>query len=261
MIMRLKTLPNALGGLVLSIVCTFALQVGAAELPYLEAHLQKTLDVSEGPLHVLVFEGQDDADFYGPALNNLPAVAELQTQAQALVKDTDPYALLKRQQALFVRVGYTEFLPRFDLVIAKKIHPISLLEQALLEFHSQVMKKPLFKSYSEFGANVLVKDNKIAIVFTSNESDAVVPDSKARQEALQKFLQQGYRYKFHIHNHPFNLDNPSGDIGGTTIPSGNQQFGDVGTYLYEAKNLGLENAWITNGFSSLHIPATEFSQY
>ncbi|QDK37396.1 hypothetical protein DOE51_07250 [Bdellovibrio sp. NC01] len=238
-----------------------ALQVGAAEKPYLEAQLQKTVDTTEGSLRILVFEGNDNTSFYEAPETSLPAVTELQKKVREQVVDTDPYALLKRQQNLFVRVGYTEFLPRFDLVMSKKIYSMSLLEQALLEIHSQVMKKPLFNSYSEFGANVLVKEQKIAIIFTSNESDAMVPDSKTRRQFLQKFLDAGYTYKFHIHNHPFNFDNPSKDIGGTTIPSGNHEFGDVGTYLDENKNLGLQNAWITNGFSSLHIPASEFSDY
>jgi hypothetical protein len=175
--------------------------------------------------------------------------------------ETDPVFLLKKQRAVFEKAGAKEYLPRFDLVLSQSLYPTSFLEEVLLELHAEILGTPLFGSYSEFGANILVGPRgELAIIFMSNSGDAAVPANSQRETLLKKYLADGYRFKIHIHNHPFNFTNPQ-DIGGTPIPSGLDQWGDVGAYLFEKKNFSLENAWITNGFSTLRIRAEDFQKY
>jgi hypothetical protein len=209
---------------------------------------------------IRVFSGTEHEAYDRPAVESPASVVEFRKEVRART-ETDPVFLLKRQRAVFEKAGAEDYLPRFDLVLSQKLYPISLLEEMLLELHAELLGTPLFGSYSEFGASLLVGPHgKLVIIFISNPSEAMVPASSQREAWLKKYLAKGYRFKVHIHNHPFNFSNPA-DIGGTPIPSGFSTWGDVGVYVFEKKKFSLENAWITNGFHTLRIPARDFEKY
>lgn len=236
------------------------LSAGLAQAAYLSDHFKTEFSGRDQGIEIRVFSAIEQETYYQPAGVSAAPVGELRKEVSSRT-NTDPYELLKRQKKVFENVGAKEFLPRFDFVLSQKLYVTSFLEEVLLELHSEILGRPLFGSYSEFGANVLVgPQNELVIIFISNSSDAMVPGNSLREEWLKKYLAQGYRFKIHIHNHPFNFSNPD-DIGGTTIPSGFAQWGDVGTFLFEKKNFSLENAWITNGFNTLRIPAQDFEKY
>jgi hypothetical protein len=74
----------------------------------------------------------------------------------------------------------------------------------------------------------------------------------------------GFALIAHVHNHPFMFDRTVGDrlftteatlhdVGGALAPSSN----DVEAYRSMRRELGLEAAWITNGFDAIHLTAAE----
>lgn len=236
------------------------LSASLSQAAYLSDNFKTEFSSHDQGVEIRVFSASEREIYYQPPAVSAAPVVELRKEVNART-NTDPYELLKRQKKVFENVGAKEFLPRFDFVLSQKLYVTSFLEEVLLELHSEILGKPLFGSYSEFGANILVgPQGELVIIFISNSSDALVPASSVRQEWLKTYLAQGYRFKIHIHNHPFNFSNPD-DIGGTTIPSGLAQWGDVGAYLFEKKSFNLENAWITNGFNTLRIPAQDFDKY
>jgi hypothetical protein len=232
----------------------------SAQASYISENMQEVFAGTDQGVQIHVYETMNRADFYLPSTGEIAAVTALQKEVSART-DVDPYFLLKKQKEIFKKVGFAKLLPRFDLALAQKISEISFLEEILFELHSEKIQKSLFVSYSEFAANILLgPKGELAILFISNSQDASVPDTELRRKVLKEYLAKGYRYQIHIHNHPFNFNNPD-DMGGTTIPSGDAHWGDVGVYLLEKQKYQLENAWITNGFSSLHIKAADFSKY
>lgn len=207
-----------------------------------------------------VYKGTEHEVYYRPALVSPASLIEFRKEVRSRI-DTNPVVLLKKQKEVFAKVGAKDYLPRFDLVLSQKIFAVSFLEEMLLDLHSELLRKPLFGSYSEFGANVLVgPQGEMVVIFLSNPSEAMVPTGTVREEWLRKYLALGYHFKIHIHNHPFNFSNLE-DTGGTPIPSGFEQWGDVGAYRSEKQSFSLENAWITNGFNTLRIPAADFDKY
>jgi hypothetical protein len=231
----------------------------SAKASELSERMRLQLETSDHGVQIAVYESKEDASFYLPAQKSLPAVLEFQIAVRKLT-NVDPYFLARRQQRVFIQHDIKDALPRFDFVLKQRLFEISYLEQMLLDLHSEKIGRPLFKSYSEFGANILVgPEGQLAVIFMSNNADATVPETEARKRILKDYLAKGYKFKIHLHNHPFNFDNPD-DIAGTTIPSGTEDYGDVSCYLKDQKNFELEQAWITNGFSTIRLQADQFNQ-
>lgn len=236
------------------------LSAGLAQASYLADNFKTEFSGQDQGVEIRVFSSTEREAYYEPAAKSPAALIEFRQEVRSRA-NTNPYELLKKQKEVFTKFGAKEYLPRYDLVLSQEIYPISFLEEMLLELHIELLGKPLFGSYSEFGANILVgPQGQMVIIFISNPAEAMVPANSAREKLLKKYLAEGYRFKIHIHNHPFNFTNPD-DIGGTTIPSGQEQWGDVGTFRFEKKSFNLENAWITNGFNTLRIPAQDFDKY
>lgn len=237
----------------------------SAKASFVSQNMKTLLDTSHKGAHLSVYQTQDSPLFYQAAAvqaaTGSAVMADFQKQVRARV-DVDPYFLLKRQRVIFDQAGIKELLPRFDLVLQQDLVAMSFLEQIFFELHAEKMQKPLFQSFTEFGLNVLKGPRgDLILIFISNSEDATVPNSGIREKILKKYLAKGYKYKIHIHSHPFIFDNGGRDIGGTILPSGIDGFGDVPVYLKEKKNFKLENAWITNGFNTLRIQAADFDKY
>jgi len=232
----------------------------SAKASYISENMREIFAGTEQGLQISVYATVDHQNFYKSAAAKLQVVSEFQNEVSALT-DVDPNFLLKKQREIYKNVGFADILPRFDFVLSQKLFEISFLEQILFELHSEKIKKPLFASYTEFGANILLgAKGELVILFITNPLDASVPDTEMRRKLLSEYLAKGFRYYIHIHNHPFHFSNPY-DFAGTTIPSGDRTSGDVGSYLLEKKRYQLENAWITNGFNTLRIKAADFSKY
>jgi hypothetical protein len=63
----------------------------------------------------------------------------------------------------------------------------------------------------------------------------------------------GWELRAHMHSHPLSPDGQY-DIAGTVLPSS----ADIQTYRRLRDELGLQEAWITNGIHSARYGADEF---
>lgn len=173
----------------------------------------------------------------------------------------DPYELLERQRELFARYGFDDDLPLYDRILTGQmgtIEPANCLVELLFEQHLDRFSRPTSatRSPSEFVASVLVKASTVRVLFFSNDRPSVALPHLLRQKQ-QEALRDGWGLLAHLHNHSVWPENSSGDIAGTLIPSGP----DRQLYLGQRDSEGLQEAWITNGFDQIRIPAAQFGQF
>lgn len=143
-------------------------------------------------------------------------------------------------------------VPMFDMILKSEIgsiRDVSVLEAFLMTEHLSLNGRK-----GEFAAMILkANDGSQKIYFTSS-SEASASFSQKNYKDLAKDLSQGYTFYGHLHNHPFNFENPHGDIAGTTIPSP----WDRRIYKDFKITYNLKNAFVTNGFSTIAIPNSQF---
>lgn len=84
-----------------------------------------------------------------------------------------------------------------------------------------------------------------------------VPTSATAQARVQTLVNERWNYLAHLHTHPFFPENPTGDVGGTLVASGERDSGDIGIYLKEMQTLGLKSAYITNSFDTVLYTADD----
>jgi hypothetical protein len=185
--------------------------------------------------------------------------AELLGELERRGLPSAPLELLRRQRALYA-ADRTE-TQVFDDVIAGRYGDIGrpgCLADALLQRHLELWPHLGALQLTEFGAFVLTRGPELRIYFVSNGDGPTVRTSADLEALVATDLRRGYALRAHLHNHPFFLDNSTGDIAGTTVPSG----GDRPYYL-RLRSLGieLEAAWITNGLDLIRVPAEKFAQF
>jgi hypothetical protein len=176
--------------------------------------------------------------------------------------DPDQRVLLSRQRTLFEEAGYAADVSIFDLILsarAGEIQEVACLDALLLTEHTA--RFPLQNKPTELQAFVLSRpeSSQVRIYLGSWDRDvsAPSPESVGIMLRLQADVADGWVFRAQLHNHPFYFENSTGDIGGTTIPSAP----DANSYVDYAKTLGLQEARITNGVSTLRIPASQFSLF
>ena len=204
-------------------------------------------------LLAMVFEEEDDEVFLSPFKEEDEAYDDYINWVQENFM-TDPYDLLERQKDIFVKFGFSPY--NFDLILnreAGSIRDMNCLEALLFLEHNSF--SPLQMIPSEFLAYVLKKESLLRIYFTSVKK--LEANGKFFEEDVVHNIEEGWEYITHIHSHPFVIDNPAGDIAGTTIPSG----GDLLIFRKHRNELELQKAWITNGISSIVVRSDEFDLF
>ena len=158
-----------------------------------------------------------------------------------------------------------------DLVLAGAIgkpQKASCLEALL--FLEQARRYPMIAHPTEMNAFILRPPgaSRGVRVYWSG-SDFV--GAKMRDEVTSRIaadLAAGYVLLAHLHNHPFLFDRVIGDrmwttvqtkddIAGAIVPSG----ADIQLYRDFHQSSALREAWVTNGFDSMHFDAAEFSRF
>ena len=189
-----------------------------------------------------------------------PHFKKFQEEAIRKIGNVDANYLIRRQAKIFADGGQPKKV--FGNVLKRSnelIKPISCLEGFLMNFFGERLKKPIFLNYSEFGAFVLTARNgDTRIYFQVNPQTAYLPASPHLDQLIVQDIKKGYRLSFHLHNHPFNPGGPKQDIAGTPIPSGEGTgVGDFSAYARFKKDFGMQEARITNGFSTLRVPVKQ----
>lgn len=134
------------------------------------------------------------------------------------------------------------------------VRPASCLEKSLLaEQHSRMN---LFSQPSEFASFVLLSpDRTIVRVYYYTVNQNGIGKASPLTSPVQQDLKSGWKPLFALHNHPI----VPGDrkLNGAPSPS----VPDADFQMGSARYLGLPEARITNGFNSVHMPATSFAEF
>lgn len=190
-----------------------------------------------------------DDDAYTTQAASIPILKDRRIEIQSAT-NTDPIFLLKRQRKFFE--GLPEFTDVIDLLIEGKIgriDEITCFEETLIN-----MVFSRFGIETELVAAVLTKAGNAPRVHLLSWAANGVQNSPGFDAKIDADIKAGWRMAIHFHNHPFFLNNSTGDIAGTVIPS----QPDVLTYRNLREKWGLESAWVSNGFNTSKFKNTEF---
>ena len=175
--------------------------------------------------------------------------------------NTDQSYLRERQFKIFQK-HFKETEPSIQMMklimsgTLGKTVKVRCLELLLLDLHLRRVGK---NYYSEYGAHIFIKNDKIRLLYKSSD-DASVATGDLQKQNIKEAVQEGYKLKAHLHLHPFNLDNPQGDIGGVAWPSGpGESYGDMNVYVTAHQEYKLQEAWVTNGFDTIILKPNEFT--
>ncbi|MGZ8469316.1 MAG: hypothetical protein ACXW61_07515 [Gemmatirosa sp.] len=194
----------------------------------------------------------------------LPALRDFRAAIGARIESVDAHALLRRQADYWA--GRSEADGRREsengrLVLSGAVgtlRPIACLEALLLDH--QAARVPMAARPTEFQALVLRRaatDTAPAMVRVyAAASHAPWPPKLGPivDSLVARDRRDGWTVHAHLHNHPFYLDRAATDIAGANAPS----LSDAQYYRALHASLGLERAWITNGFTTVEIPARDF---
>lgn len=164
--------------------------------------------------------------------------------------DIDPWLLLARQKRIYENAfGKNDpSVKKFELMESgsvAQIQPISCLSAFLMT--EQLKYHPLNDPPSEFSAQVFRKGQQLRVYAAFHQHPSVAAPAVANAQAIHEgLIADGWTFLIFLHNHPFNFNNPYGDIAGTVIPSDP----DLQTFWRMFETRGLQEAWITNGFDT-----------
>ena len=134
-----------------------------------------------------------------------------------------------------------------------KIRTINFLEAELLNY--QLIRYPLLSHPTEFHGFILLHDslNHVRVYFAASDQPWP-PKPKVILESIKKDLKQGWKLKYHLHNH---YEPKSRNYIGILAPS----LADAQYYKFLSEDFDLENAIITNGIHTVEIESKEFSKF
>lgn len=217
-----------------------------------------SISIDENGNKVFVYLEKEKPVFYQNILFKDSWLGYLRSVVESKIS-TDQSYLLRRQKAIFNRnmTDIEDLNKLFDDMADRnigKIAPINCLEALLYEIH--LNEQGVFGE-TEFCAALykmqILGEPYIKIILSSGPR-ASGPDMTAE---LQKENRPVWAF---IHNHFFALNNPTGDLAGTLLPSGLAPPGgflnpvsDLKFYRKIAQRHGLQQAWITNGFDTSHF--------
>lgn len=148
-----------------------------------------------------------------------------------------------------------------DQVNAQLVHsgrmgrtrPLTLLEAQLLNY--QVSRYPLLSHPTEFHGFILQRDssNQVRIYFAASDQPWP-PKPTVITEAIKVDLKQGWRLAYHLHNH---YEPKEHHYVGILAPS----VADAQFFEFLASDFQLVRALITNGFHTVEIDHTEFTDF
>jgi hypothetical protein len=140
---------------------------------------------------------------------------------------------------------------------AGTIAPITCLDALLFAYQNRRVSQ--LERPTEFIASVLVRDEaatpRVTVVFGAGE-EAFPPRSVYGFDVVERYLEEGWRYAYLLHNHTLQR-NGSRLALGTPAPS----TSDVGLVRSLVADLGLEGARVTNGFYTFAVPAEELPRF
>lgn len=243
-----------------TLLCVLVLLIGPALHATCEwQNKPVALESAAREYRYLVYEEPDNESFWQVGSERLRSVEDYRSWVRSHRINVDPYALLRRQRAIFAPV-FPDMISDFDLILSKKagtVRDMSCIEKLLFAEHSKTF--PVTSVETELRAYILKHPTLGLKIYLglSRVGNGLPPPFDAIEPMMAADLQKGFRFVYDFHSHPFFFKNPAGDIAGTTIPSA----GDALTFRREEKLYGLEGALITNGFNTVEVRADEFALF
>lgn len=198
-------------------------------------------------------------------LARLPSLRHFRDTIAATLGATDARALLQRQvdrlggrpDSTLRREAANGRLVRDGAV--GTVRPIGCLEALLVEW--QAARFPMAARPTEFQALLLHRPATGEAparlrVYVAASGAPWPPKLEPLMAHVARDRADGWTVRAHLHNHPFYLDRRDADVAGANAPS----LSDVQFYRWLRATLGLEAAWVTNGFSTAEIPARDFDR-
>ena len=195
----------------------------------------------------------------------LPSLRHFRDTLAAALGATDPRTLLQRQidwlggrpDSTLRREAGNGRLVRDGTV--GTLRPLGCLEALLLD--GQAARFPMAGRPTEFQALLLVRPATGEAparlrVYLAASGAPWPPKLDPLLAHVARDRAEGWTVRAHLHNHPFYLEKRDADVAGANAPS----LSDVQLYRWLRTSLGLEGAWVTNGFSTVEIPARDFDR-
>ena len=139
------------------------------------------------------------------------------------------------------------------------LRPIGCLEALLID--GQAARFPMATRPTEFHALLLhhaatgERPAQLRVYFAASGAPWP-PKLDPIMAHVARDRADGWTVRAHLHNHPFYLDKRDADVAGANAPS----LSDVQFYRWLRESLRLEGAWVTNGFTTVEIPARDFER-
>ncbi len=193
--------------------------------------------------------------------SRLPALASFMDTVSMRVGALDARALLERQIAFYAARQDPDSqreAANGRLVLAGSagtLRPIGCVEALLVEH--QAARFPMASHPTEFHAVIMERNDagrRWLRVYYAGSSAPWPPKARQLFESAELDRRSGWRALAHLHNHPFLFTRP--DIAGANAPS----LTDVQFWRHLRESLGLESAWVTNGFATFEAPAAAFDR-
>ncbi len=224
-------------------------------------------DAVAGELHE-VYEVDDVAALWREATPDATVDAYRTAVAARIGDHIDQPALLAHQRAVYATIDTSRGdVANMDRLLARPqvVRPASCIEVAL--WKRQAQRFPMLSHPTELGAYILRGGGKVKMYLSG--ADRVGQKVRgAITDLVRQDVAHGFALVAHLHNHPFLFDRKVGDrmwttaenlrdYGGAVAPSTN----DTRVYQSLRDELGLRAAWITNGFDTAHIAASDFDLF
>ena len=134
-----------------------------------------------------------------------------------------------------------------------ELRKINFLEAQILNY--QIKRFPLLSHPTEFHGFIAMHENeqKIRIYFCSSDTEWP-PKPQILIEQLEKDIKEGWRLKYHLHNHYCKEDK---NYVGILAPS----LADAQYFKMLAERFNVEKALITNGFHTVELQPSEFHRF
>jgi hypothetical protein len=169
--------------------------------------------------------------------------------------ETDPVVLLRKKATLPQTSPGDAFNARLAADHADAwISPVNCLEALLMGVQNE--RIPLLDRSTEFTAFVLEsKDRSRIRIYSFTRNQDGIGNAGPALGWVAKDIDAGWSLLGNLHNHNFRPT--EADLNAVTAPS----ISDAEFYLFLRNQHRLQNAWITNGVSTIRVPARDLPKF
>lgn len=187
---------------------------------------------------------EDRPILWSPASPQSSGHGDFAAKLERRVAETDALKLLAQSPTANNKLVAANF--------RRWIHPATCLEKLLQG--TQHQRLDTFATPTEFASFVLRSQRRLRIYYYTVNQDGI-GSMTPLTDPVRRDLKEGWRVLLALHNHNFHPGQPG--LNGIPAPS----VPDAHFTNAVGKELGLQEAWITNGVNTARIPAAAFADF